>query len=118
MKGIKTFHNYFRSKRKYKENEVLLFGGAGEVVEKDREKTQVLNALQPLPPLSPFSPSPILQPSLNMHDPRSLGPLVVEDEQSLELEKDHVDPVTLIQVKSVLNENKIVKYYIRKGMAY
>lgn len=55
-----------------------------------------------------------------MHDPRSLGPLVllVEDEQSLELEKDHVDAVTLMQVKSVLNENKIVKYYIRKDMAY
>lgn len=32
MKGIKSFC----SKRKYKQNEVLLFCGAGEVVDKDR----------------------------------------------------------------------------------
>jgi len=37
---------------------------------------------------------------------------------SLELEKENIDPVTLIQVKSVLNENKIVTYHIRKDKTY
>lgn len=37
---------------------------------------------------------------------------------SLELEKDHIDPVTLIQIKSVLNKNKTATYYIRKDMVY